>query len=220
MRSVACGSRREKCEYNNLFVTRTRPDIITHAEHRNARPPSIEHVNRTIARADKHRNYTKRSLRGVIHPSTYGSGTHTAGSTRNTRRRKPEHINCARNRAQPRPDPSPSRSGAAVSAIDQPLTPRTARMRSCQRWEAARRMRGAKVAALQRAACGHDATSTAPKPATAVAAALTTSAPAAMGKESGRCSRYEAHGSSKKRVERVLSEAGRAEYTRVPCPRV
>ena len=147
---VYCLGRTLRSEYYNLFVTRTRPDIITHAEHRNARPPSIEHVNRTIARADKHLNYTKRSLRGVIHPSTAPGRTQQAAAnhagTQIGAHRKP-------NRHKTRPDPSPLRPGAAVSAIDQPLTPRTARMRPCQRWDAARHVRGAKVKRGTAAAC-------------------------------------------------------------------
>ena len=44
-----------------------------------------------------------------------------------------------------------------VSAINHLRTMRTARMRSCQRWEAVDAQIGAKAGALQRAATGHDA---------------------------------------------------------------
>ena len=61
------------------------------------------------------------------------------------------------NRPKTRTASKTLRSERAVFAIDHPLTACTARMRPCQRWDAARRMRGAKQVPLQRAACGHDA---------------------------------------------------------------
>ena len=48
-------------------------------------------------------------------------------------------------------------SPAAISAINHVLTIRTARTRSCQRWEAVDAQMSAKAGALQRAASGHDA---------------------------------------------------------------
>ena len=74
-----------------LVGTGSRSDTITRAQDSDTRSPSIEYVSHTKERPKSNLNYTKRSLEGCNTPLD-GSGTHTAGSIRNTRRRKPEHI--------------------------------------------------------------------------------------------------------------------------------
>ena len=53
-----------------LVGTGSRSDTITRARDCDARSPSIGYVNHTMERPKNHLNYTKRSQRGVIHPST------------------------------------------------------------------------------------------------------------------------------------------------------
>jgi hypothetical protein len=92
----------------------------------------------------------KRSLRGATHPST---------APGRTRQAAPNHAgtktgaHSKQNRPETRTNSKTLRRELDVSAINQPLTACTARMRPCQWWDAARHVRGAKVKRGAAAAC-------------------------------------------------------------------
>ena len=133
-----------------LVGTGSRSDTITRAQDCDTRSPSIEYVSHTKERPKSNLNYTKRSLRGVIHPSTAPGRTRQAApnhtGTQIGAHRKP-------NRPKTRTASKTLKPERAVSAIHQPLTACTARMRPCQRWDAARHVRGAQVKRGAAAAC-------------------------------------------------------------------
>eukprot|EP00966_Prymnesium_polylepis_P315548 7291296-Prymnesium_polylepis.1 len=86
-----------------------------------------------------------------------GSGRRTRQAAHDTR----ADANRSTLRAEPRPTP-PGSEPFAIRSCGFRHRPASGSTHSsnavlCQRWEAARRMRGAKVAVLQRTACGHDA---------------------------------------------------------------
>ena len=119
----------------------TEPSRYTHA--RRIWKTSIGHVNNTIKQTHNHLSYTKRSLRGVIHPST---------APGRTRQAAPNHAgtqtgaHSGPNRPKPCTNSKASCSGRSERAQNERVSPKYAQMRPRERPTHTPECRNAKLA--------------------------------------------------------------------------